>query len=83
MKGRFEFVHVCEAPSIEVIEHTLIFARVVGVFVQKGVGGGINVVGNAKSTGNAFAELSFAGAEISLESENEGEAASEIEMLES
>lgn len=61
MESGFEFGHVRQTPSIDVVEHTLIFAYVIGIFVEEGVGGGIDGIGDTKGCSNAFAKLSFAG----------------------
>ncbi len=51
--------------------------------MEEGVGGRVNSVGNAKSSGDAFTKLSFACTKLALQSKDKGEATGEIEVFES
>ncbi len=81
MERRFEFGDIGETPSIEVVKLALILGGLISVFVEEGVGGGGDSLGDAEGLGDSFAELGFADSELALESKNEGVFARHIKIF--
>ena len=81
MERGLEFPHIGETPSIEVIKDPGIFGKSVRVFMEESIGRRGDGGGNAERSGDTFAELGFASAELTLQRKNKGIFVEKIEVF--